>query len=280
MEVIALGQEKGGEGKTTFSVWLADALQRKGKLVRLMDLDVPQCSAGKFYDRREAAGRKNRNGLPFSAPHIIPFEPSKNPLASRANRENFEALREARAASEGVCDYLILDCGGNSEDKTALGLAFADRIVSPIRAKQKSLNTYLHDSDLDTPDTKIAPGSFTRIVRRIRQARLAEGSDFDWVVAINQRPINADDRNRKVEQQIRNCGALPSFNHRTIDGMCDRAIYDKGDKFGLTAFIAWDPADYRAFGIHTTMEELNAARDEVVSIADAILNSNHQRAVA
>lgn len=283
MKIIALGQEKGGVGKTTMSVWLADALRDKDQqTVRVMDLDSPQSALAKFYDRRRKANeRLAADERDMWVPHVVPYRPSKHPTAMGRNKENFEAVKRAvRAAKEDYCDYFILDCGGNAEEKTKLGLSFAHTILSPMPAEPMSLNTYLHGWDPEDPYAEVKPGSFTKIVRSIRTARHSAGSEIDWIVALNKRPVDAEDRDRHIEELIRSTGRKQDFTHQTIPGCCLRKIYSVGYRFGLTAFSAPDPEIYRKFGIYADLNEMDAACAEISAIADAILHPTQERAVA
>jgi chromosome partitioning protein len=136
--IIAVGNQKGGVGKTTTAVHIAAALGERGKLCLLWDLDMahnttkqfgipPDSYLGTFevlMDAEKAAdvilkpGEVEGVELPVNV-HIIPSKRKLEAIAQvLAERDKFrsphDVLQEPLASLDGIYDYIIMDTGPNA----------------------------------------------------------------------------------------------------------------------------------------------------------------------
>lgn len=144
---IAVINQKGGSTKTTTAVNLSAALVKRGRKVRLHDVDPqkgsatfwlpPQNDVGTgmlavFRDERsldEATARTTVDGL-----FIVPswFDLREVETSRRPGTEI--ALKAAVEASEALVDYEIFDCTHGLDALAIAGLAAAEELLIPVQA--------------------------------------------------------------------------------------------------------------------------------------------------
>ncbi len=109
MRTVAILSQKGGTGKTTLTLNLAVAAERKGKSVAVIDLD-PQASSAGWKDSR--AGE---------SPYVIALPYSR--------------LSQAlQAAQEGGAALALIDTAPHSESASLAAAKAADVVLIPCRA--------------------------------------------------------------------------------------------------------------------------------------------------
>jgi chromosome partitioning protein len=144
MRTIAIGNQKGGVGKTTTALNLAFALSDRGKRVLLVDLD-PQssltdalgieacegCSISEvMLGSLKLAGilHEIRSGLAIAPADIALFE-TANVMISRLGREYI--IKQALATVDRQFDYALLDLPPTLDMMTINGLAAAQSVLIP-----------------------------------------------------------------------------------------------------------------------------------------------------
>lgn len=123
MYKVAVIGEKGGIGKTTISLELAVAAERKGNKTAVIDLDS-QAAASEWTDRRKA-----------ETPWVVPTH------AARLKATILEA------AAEGV-SFIVIDTPANSIHVATEAARVADMVVLPIEPHIYALNTLTKMSDV------------------------------------------------------------------------------------------------------------------------------------
>lgn len=117
-DIVIVGGNKGGVGKTTTAVNLSVGLAIAGHDVCLVDAD-PQRSGSKWYAEREAAG----------------LEPRITVLEKRDN-----ITETLRTLSEKF-DYVIVDVAGRNSRELITGAVVADILIAPNQCSQLDLDT-------------------------------------------------------------------------------------------------------------------------------------------
>jgi chromosome partitioning protein len=174
--IVAIANEKGGSGKTPTAINLAFALNRAGKVVKLVDLD-PQASITKYFldddyteieytlyhalHGRRIAAVQIRDGLAF-LPAINGQVPLVNAEIELPQKYRFDfQKRLARAlAFYKDDDYLIVDTPGNVSMFTVLALAAADLVVVPVKSERSAEQATDDIMDLisQVQGTEVEPG--------------------------------------------------------------------------------------------------------------------------
>ena len=104
--IIAVGNEKGGAGKSTVSMHVASALARMGHRVGALDLDLRQKTLGRYIENRTQFSAQNNVALPspnfVALPDIDPdslTNPGKNVYDHRLSAA---AVAELEPASDFI----------------------------------------------------------------------------------------------------------------------------------------------------------------------------------
>ena len=131
LNVIVVGNEKGGAGKSTTAIHLMVALTHEGRRVASFDLDARQGTLSLYLTNRQKYAEKHQ--LSLSMPMHFVMTPSALATVAEgqeADRTNFESkLAEVLAAG---CDTLVIDCPGSDTFLSRLAHSYADTLVTPL----------------------------------------------------------------------------------------------------------------------------------------------------
>jgi chromosome partitioning protein len=147
MRSIAIINQKGGAGKTTTAVNVADGLARHGHRVLLVDLDAQSHASlhvgvqvddddRTIFDvlagsgTLQEAARPVRDGLVL-VPASLDLVAAEGDLRDREDRE--EVLARAFVTVDGEYDYCIVDCPPSLGLLTINALAAVDEVVIPLQ---------------------------------------------------------------------------------------------------------------------------------------------------
>ncbi|EMJ87713.1 CobQ/CobB/MinD/ParA nucleotide binding domain protein [Leptospira meyeri serovar Semaranga str. Veldrot Semarang 173] len=149
--VIAISNQKGGEGKTTISLYLAEALAENHKVL-LVDWD-PQANATQLFLKDDVPsvmdylgyrGKKAKNIEPAIRTigenfDLLPSTLELANLTTPYERDDFELLNEAILPLRSRYEYIIIDCPPSLGLILENALICADYILVPIQTRAFSL---------------------------------------------------------------------------------------------------------------------------------------------
>jgi chromosome partitioning protein len=128
-QVIVIGNEKGGAGKSTLAIHIVTGLLHAGKRVAIIDLDLRQRSMAKFFANRVVWTAANG----FALPH--PVEPDMGDgakLAKADPAEQMERFEAAFAEARAQADVVVIDTPGGDTTLSRAAHGRADQIVTPM----------------------------------------------------------------------------------------------------------------------------------------------------
>jgi chromosome partitioning protein len=202
-DIIVVGNEKGGAGKSTLAIHLMTALLHEGARIGALDLDVRQQSLAHFIDNRAAWLAANAAVAPM--PETVRLDAA----IARAPDDEARARLDAAFEALSACDLIVTPMNDSFVDFDTLG------VVDPVTLELKR------------------PSLYSETVWNSRKDRaLASGRSIDWVVLRN-RLAPADARNRRrVDERVQALSRRAGF--RVGPGLRDRVIYRELFPFGLT----------------------------------------------
>lgn len=215
-QIVVLGNEKGGSGKSTTAMHLIVALLRSEASVGSIDLDARQGTLTRYVEnRRVTAGE-----LPLALWRHIPIEASRLDSATAAAAEDRARLTQA-LAELADCDFIVIDTPGSDTGLSRIGHAQADILITPLNDSFLDLDLLAR---LDGLGKQIkGPSIYAEAVWEQRKRRaLADGGSIDWIVMRNRlsslNARNKRDIGRLLEQLSKRIGfrLAPGFSERVI----------------------------------------------------------------
>jgi chromosome partitioning protein len=260
-QVIVLGNEKGGTGKSTSAMHIVVALMRDGFKVASIDLDPHQGTLTRYVENRKSFSESKGIHLPIPEHHC--FSGSEADSVAAAENEDKRRLDSLVEQLGEVNDYIVIDCPGSDTFLARHALSIADTLITPI-------NDSFIDMDLlakvgGNPPRVLGPSTYSQIVweQKVQRAQRNRQS-IDWIVMRN-RLAQLDSRNK------RNVGdALEKLaeriGYRLIDGFSERVIFRQLFLQGLTVLDLRDEGT----DVQLNMSHI-AARNEIRNLLDAVL---------
>jgi chromosome partitioning protein len=258
-QIIVVGNEKGGAGKSTVAMHIASALARMGHRVGTLDLDVRQRSLGRYIENRLRFLGKEELDLPTPRDMLLP-EVDEGVLPEGVNPQDHR-LSAAVAALEPESDFIVIDCPGSHTRLAQVAHSMADTLVTP-------LNDSFVDFDLlariDTDGEKIlGPSVYAEMVWSARQLRAQAGlPPIDWVVLRNRLGSQAMTNKQRMETALARLAKRIGF--RVGPGFSERVVFRELFPRGLTLL------DLRDVGVTSLSMSNVAARQELRELVRAL----------
>ncbi len=259
-QVIVLGNEKGGSGKSTAAMHVIVGLLRDGYTVGAIDLDARQATLSNYLAARLAY--TERHGV--TLPHPLVQSVARSDLDSAAEaaadeRRRFEA---AMATLSATCDIIVIDCPGADTNLSRLGHAQADTLITPINDSFVDF-AMLARVDAENLDV-ITPSVYSEMVWEARKRRFTrDRGRIDWIVMRNRLGAGEARNKRDVGATLEQLAKRIGF--RTVKGFGERVIFRELYLQGLTLM------DVREAGVDIALGMSHiAARAEVRALLTAI----------
>lgn len=228
-QVIVVGNEKGGAGKSTLAIHIVCGLLHAGRRVAVLDLDLRQRSMSHFFSHRAAWTAANGVTLP------MPFEPDLGEGKALAKADEAEQIArfEAAFAEAQDADVILIDTPGGDTALSRAAHARADQIVTPMN------DSFVDFDMLGTVDPVtldlLKPSTYSESVweaRKYRAIKDGRHAAIDWVIITNRLAVAEARNRRRLEEKMQKLAKRVGF--RVGPGLRDRVIYRELFPFGLT----------------------------------------------
>lgn len=256
-QIIVLGNEKGGTGKSTIGIHLIIYLLRLGFKVGTIDVDARQGTLSSYLANRQAYGQTKGINLLCPQHHaILNSTLDTRKAAQEAEKKAFEE----KLANLDNCDIVVIDTPGNDTYLSQLAHSYADKLITPMNDSFVDLDVLVKVNTLG--DKMIKPSSYAETVWEQKKQRLMrDKTTVDWIV-IRNRLSNLSAKNKeemwKMLQLI--SGRL---GFRLVHGFTERVIFRELFLKGLTLL------DVEAIGTAFSLSHV-AARQELRTLMQAL----------
>ena len=259
-QVIVLGNEKGGSGKSTCAMHLIVGLLRDGYRVGAIDLDARQATLTGYIEARQAFAKRRNINLPM--PRHLAVTRSEQDSRAAADADETERFAAAIGALVRDCDIVVIDCPGSDTFLSRLGHAHADTLVTPINDSFLDF-AMLAKVDPDKHEV-VHPSIYSEMVWESRKRRFSrDRGRIDWIVMRNRLGASEARNKRDVGATLEALSRRIGF--RTVKGFGERVIFRELYLQGLTLMDVREAG----LGIQMAMSHV-AARSEVRSLIGAI----------
>lgn len=256
--VVVIGNQKGGSGKSTFAMHIIVALLKAGKRVACFDLDLNQQTLTRYLANRLEWDRKHRGKLemPDHYPvkerdaygtarnlkqfiaqfkkdgraHKDDFIDSSSLSHSADLRQFISQLREIGRADKH--DFIVIDTPSGVQHLSLIAHGMADTLITPINDSFFDLDVLvaMESSDLE-PQLSV----YANMVWRALEARSkVSGRATDWTIVRNRlEPVESNNQ-RQITLVLDVLQRKLGF--RIARGLLERPAYREFFAAGLTVF--------------------------------------------
>ena len=258
--VIVLGNEKGGSGKSTTAIHIIIGLMRDGYRVGALDLDARQGTlAGTLAARQHFIDAKK---IPLPMPVFASVHRSTLDNRLEAEAEERARFDDAFAEIAGQSDLVVIDCSGADTYLSRYGHAQADTLITPINDSFVDFSM-LAKVDPDNHDI-VKPSIYSEMVWEARKNRFAaDRGRIDWIVMRNRLAASEARNKRDVGSTLESLAKRIGF--RTLKGFGERVIFRELYLQGLTLMDVREANIGIALGLSHV-----AARTEVRALLSTI----------
>jgi chromosome partitioning protein len=216
--IVALGNEKGGSGKSTTAMHLIMGLTAAGNRVATLDLDVRQGSLTRYLqNRRDYVAR---TGTELAIPETIPIVDG--------DLEGFQAALADLAARH---DYVVLDCPGSDTPLSRMAHDACDALITPLNDSFVDFDV-LAIVDPETYQVR-QPSHYAEMVWESRKRRaMQRRPPLDWIVMRNR--LSAVDAHNKQHLGLAIDELAKRIGFRLAPGFGERVIFRELFPQGLT----------------------------------------------
>lgn len=251
--IIAVGNEKGGSGKSTTALHLAVYLLHQGYRVATVDVDSRQQTLTRYVRNRRATMAGADRRVPM--PKHVHLSTAWGDSVSENERAERDIFFRCMAGLRDEVDYVVIDTPGFDGNLARLAHGISDTLVTPVNDSMIDLDVLVRVDPVSGEPIETSP--YARNVQRARAERLATGAPgIDWVLVRN-RISNLGSRNASQVQGTMDRVAA-RLGCRVANGIAERVIFRSLFSIGMTVF---DPLEAHLLGAAPSMSHVNARQE-------------------
>lgn len=228
--VIVVGNEKGGAGKTTFSMHLVIALLEQDYNVVSIDADSRQKSLTSYIDNRKKYNKSNPDHR-VKIPLHFHMQESQNGLITEKESEEQKLFEQIFSQAKNHADIIVIDTPGSYTNFSRIVHSYADKVITPINDSFVDLDVIakIDGNKLDME----RPSIYSEMLweQKMQRAARDQGS-IEWIIVRN-RLSNLDAINkRNVHDALEKTSKRMGF--KVAPGFSERVIFRELFPYGLT----------------------------------------------
>ena len=255
--VIVLGNEKGGTGKSTVAMHIITSLLRQGYTVGSIDVDARQGTLTRYVENRRLRKENKGEDLPLPQHEAI----FRSALQDTVEAETEDRIKlESTISSFQSCDYIIIDTPGSDNYLSRLAHSYANTLITPLNDSFIDLDMLVRLN----PDSLniLKPSTYAEMVwDQKKQRAIRNGGSIDWIVLRN-RLSSIYSRNKEEMEKV--LSALSKrIGFRLVAGFGERVIFRELFLSGLTLL------DMRESNTPLSLSHV-AAKQELANLMDLI----------
>src|SRR6266513_1683084 len=198
--VVVIGNQKGGSGKSTFAMNIIVALLKAGKRVACFDLDLNQLTLTRYLGNRREWDREHEQKL-----ELPDYYPVTEEIAYRRAWSHGADLRQFVAHFREIGrahkhDFIVIDTPGGVQHLSLVAHGMADTLITPINDSLIDLDVLVA---IEPSDREPQPSVYARTVWRALEARRKViGRATDWIVVRNRLESVESSNQRQITQVL------------------------------------------------------------------------------
>jgi chromosome partitioning protein len=256
--VVVIGNQKGGCGKSTFSMHIIVALLKAGKRVASFDLDLNQQTLTRYLTNRREWDREHERKLELPDHYAVREKDADGTARTlkqflshfkkngRAHKEDFidgsilghsvdlgqfiSQLREIGRAHKH--DFVVIDTPGGLQHLSLIAHGLADTLITPINDSFIDLDVLVA---MERGNLEPQLSTYSQMVWHALEARRKVGGRAtDWVVVRNRLESVESNNQRQIIGVLNVIQKTLGF--RIARGLLERPAYREFFAAGLTVF--------------------------------------------
>jgi chromosome partitioning protein len=252
--IIAVGNEKGGSGKSTTALHLAVYLLHQGYRVATIDVDSRQQTLTRYLRNRRATA-DTTTGAAILMPKHVHLPTAWGDSVRENQRVELDIFTRAMNGLRNEVDFVLIDTPGFDGNLARLAHGAANTLLTPINDSMIDLDVLARIDPKTGEPLEASP--YSRHVQKARAERLERsGRNIDWVLVRNRISNLGSHNANRVQDTVERLAQ--GLGCRVANGIAERVIFRSLFLTGMTVF---DPLDATLLGGAPSISHVNARHE-------------------
>lgn len=221
--IIVIGNEKGGVGKTTCSMHILVGLLYNGYKVVSIDVDTYQKSLTSYVENRIKYNENKKEKVPSTEHYVIEHSTEYD-----LQQKNFIDIIEK---VKDDCDFILIDTPGSNTKISGLAHTYADIVLTPLNDSFVDLDVIAKIDGKTLEMTR--PSIYSEMLWKQKLERAKrDRRTIDWIVLRNRISSTYNSNKKRMELALDNTANRLGF--KISPGFSERVIFKELFGDGLT----------------------------------------------